>query len=117
MRDSADGKMRFEHEGRARGYDRDHPVKKTAATGKGEHSESGGEHEEKDIHSVVAEHGKANKMVMHSHHADGHVHSAEHHDAGSAHAHIDAAMGEGQQEPDGDETGMPGMSVPGMSAM
>jgi hypothetical protein len=71
-------------------------------------SKMGGGHEEHDseqnIHDVVAEHGPADHVEIHSHHG-GHVHKQKHHDAASAHAHIDAAMP--QQEPGGASAGEP----------
>jgi hypothetical protein len=109
---SQDGTREFEHAGRAKGYDQDHPVRKPMNTGEGEHDEM-----EKPIHEVVAEHGPAHKAVIHTHHKDGHVHSAEHHDAHSATEHIQAAMGAGDTERQSDmEEPMPHHSLPGMGS-
>lgn len=72
---------------------------------------------EKPMHEVVAEHGPVHMMEMHTRHEDGHVHKSEHHDAGSAHQHVDEAFGTEHQEPDGDESMMPavsGSAPPGM---
>lgn len=76
--------------------------------------------EEPDMKDVVAEHGPAEHMEMHSHHADGHVHKATHHDSHSAHEHVDKAFDEGEESEgmheheDGEEAKAPAMGLPGI---
>lgn len=111
-----DGKM-FENREMGAHYDRTRPKAK-------ESDEGGGEHEQ-DMDGVVAEHGPAEHVEIHSHHADGHVHKATHHDAHSAHEHVSKAFDEGEESEgaheadEGDEAepmstggGIP--SIPGM---
>src|SRR5271154_3738558 len=98
---------RYENKEMQRHYDKTHKEgggKKMSGMGGGEHHEpDGDEGGEKDMHDVVAEHGPASHVEIHSHHEDGHVHKAKHHDAMSAHEHIDAAMP--QPEVAGDQMG------------
>ena len=69
----------------------------------------GGEHEdgEQNIEDVVSEHGPAEHVEIHSHHKDGHVHKAKHHDSASAREHVSKAFGE---EPEHEAEPMPGES-------
>jgi hypothetical protein len=61
----------------------------------GSHNREQSEHEEESpIEDVVAEHGPAEHMEIHSHHEDGHVHKMTHHDAESAHHHVAGAFEE-----------------------
>jgi len=89
--------------------------------GKEHHEPDGDEGGEKDVHDVVAEHGPAKHVEIHSHHEDGHVHKAKHHDAMSAHEHIDAAMpqaenpGEAPAEGMGGGAPMGGAGIPTMA--
>ena len=82
-------------------YDRTRPEQKQ--------EESGGEHEdgEQNIEDVVSEHGPAEHVEIHSHHKDGHVHKAKHHDSASAREHVSKAFGE---EPEHEAEPMPGES-------
>jgi hypothetical protein len=106
---------RYENKEMQRHYERTRPKE-----GHGERANPRGEHHEpenegdgaKDIHDVVAEHGPAEHVEIHSHHEDGHVHKAKHHDAQSAHQHIDTAMG--QSETPGSANGLesPGGAPP-----
>ena len=92
--------------------------KEEKSSKKSKPKEKASEEHEQDIHESVAEHGPVHKIEMHSHHEDGHVHRSEHHDAQTAHEHVDGAMG--HMEPDGDEAeampmaGGPGAAPPGM---
>ena len=101
-----------------RHYDKTRPEggKERVSTHASEGAES-----DKDMKDVVAEHGPAERMEMHSHHPDGHVHKATHHDHESASKHVDEAFGKESEpedmdgeheEPDGDEAAMP--SIPGL---
>jgi hypothetical protein len=82
---------RYENKEMQRHYERSHPEggekKSMSKMGGGEEHEGG----EESVHDVVAKHGPADHVEIHSHHG-GHVHKAKHHDAASAHEHIDAAM-------------------------
>ena len=115
MYTARDGKNFGNHEMGKR-YDSSRP-KKSDDGEKEEKDGKGGEPE--DMSDVVAEHGPAEHVVIHSHHSDGHVHKSEkHHDAESAHAHVSKAFDEEMpmSEPDGDEGGgeMAVPSIPGM---
>lgn len=88
-----------------------------------------GPHEEKDIHSVVAEHGPANdiqlkhdhaagKHEMHSKHG-GYTHHSSHGSAEEAHSHARIAAGIPESEQSPEETNQPMdsmqmSSIPGM---
>ena len=105
---SHDGKMSGNRQMVDR-YDESKGAKKEAPKPGADAGEKDGE---KDIHSVVAEHGpahthiitqgKAGKGSHHSetHHEDGHSHHADHDSLDEAHEHGTVAMGE---EPEGDE--------------
>lgn len=54
--------------------------------------------QEQDMGQVVAEHGPATHMEMHSHHEDGHVHKATHHDHMAAHDHVSKAFGQEHEQ-------------------
>lgn len=114
-----DGK-KFGNDEMGKHYDKTREPESKPAMDKGGKEGKEGEHE--DMKEVVAEHGPATKMEMHSHHEDGHVHKAEHHDHESASKHVDHAFGEepagnedGMDKPAGDEMGaFPGGGIPGM---
>ena len=95
-----------EHEGAKEGVEEKNP------------EANGEEHAEGETHPVVAEHGKATKVVIHhdektgrhtvtSHHADGHVHMNVHehahkaHDEGRELANVPPAGKEENEEKDG----------------
>jgi hypothetical protein len=55
---------------------------------------------EEPIESVVASHGPATEVEVHSKHQDGHVHKSKHHDPHSAKHHVSAAMGAHDEDDD-----------------
>ena len=60
---------------------------------------------EQSPEEVASQHGPADHLEITSHHKDGHRHTMHHHHPDSAHQHVDAAMGGGHSEPEGDEGG------------
>lgn len=105
-----DGKAFGNHE-MGKHYDKTRP--KPKAEPKGERMEAP---EQQDIQESVQQHGPVTHMEMHSHHKDGTVHKATHHDAASAHAHISHAFGENPEQSTGMH-GRPSMGMGGQSEM
>lgn len=108
----AEEKRKFGNREMQKHYDSTRPAAKSddgEEKGSDEHEEPDGD--EQPIEDSVAEHGPAEHMEMHTHHADGHVHKSKHHDAESAHDHVGKAFGE-ESEPMADDGG----SSAGMSS-
>jgi hypothetical protein len=102
---SKSGKRYENHEiGRAADRSGGSPMPQTKAMPQGEEQPGQGNMEQ-PIEEVVGAHGPADEMEIHSKHRDGHVHKAKHHDAHSAHHHVDTAMPQQQEEQGGGDMG------------
>jgi hypothetical protein len=84
---------RYENKEMQKRYDSTHPAKKESkpAAKESQHQP------EESVEDVVAKHGPADHMEIHSFHG-GHKHSMTHHDAGSAHDHVSKGFQEESME-------------------
>lgn len=83
-------------------------------------AEDSGEREghEENMKDVVEEHGPAEEVEIHSHHADGHVHKSKGHDHASGKKHMAEAFGEEPEEAEAEPSETPeheSASIPTMA--
>jgi hypothetical protein len=99
----AEEKRKFGNREMQKRYDESRPKEKDEPKA---HEEPDGD--EQPIEDSVAEHGPAEHVEMHTHHADGHVHKSTHHDAESAHDHVGKAFEESEPMKDEEAGAMGG---------